>query len=91
LFEHYKGHQEAAEYSGDEHPAIAAADDVWAHVTCEFVAVAGFFDVLRFWTPLGFRLTTEIGLKTEWDEEHTLAARFADGRFLELCASVTLP
>jgi hypothetical protein len=75
LFEHYEPYAEALAL------AIRTPADVWAHVTFAFVSV----------TPLSHALTIEFGLTTAWDEEHTLGARFQDGRFLELCGSVLSP
>jgi hypothetical protein len=75
LFEHYEPYAEVLAMG------IATPAEVWAHVTFEFVSV----------TPLSHALTVEFGLTTAWDEEHTLGARFQDGRFLELCGSVLRP
>ena len=60
---------------------ISTPDEVWAHVTLSFVSV----------TPLAGALTVEFGFTTEWDEEHTLGARFQQGQLLELCGSVLAP
>jgi hypothetical protein len=57
------------------------ATQVWSHVTPVFVSVM----------PLGGPLTVELGYTTDWDEEHTLGARFRDGRWFELCGSVVAP
>jgi hypothetical protein len=65
----------------DAYPAIARADDVWPHVTPVFVSVM----------PMRGPLVTEIGYTTAWDEEHTLGARFVDGRLVELNGSVVEP
>ena len=62
-------------------PRIAAPGDVWSHVSLVFVSV----------TPLSGLLTTELGYTTDWDDEHTLGARFQSGRFIELCGSVLRP
>jgi len=62
-------------------PVITKPSDVWPHVAIESVAVA----------PLDGKLTIEFGYRVTWDEEHTLGARFQDGRFVELCGSVLCP
>ena len=41
--------------------------------------------------PLAGDLTLELGLRTAWDEEHTLGARFREGRLVELNGSVLGP
>lgn len=41
--------------------------------------------------PLAGDLTLELGLRTAWDEEHTLGARVRDGRLIELNGSVLRP
>ena len=86
LFEHYEPYA-AAVASGEvppeseAFPSITAANRVWPHVSLVFVSV----------TPLDGTLTTEFGLTTGWDEEHTLGARFQSGKLLELCGSVLSP
>jgi hypothetical protein len=86
LFDHYAPYAEAVA-AGEEDPpspglpAIAAPSSVWAHATLLYVQVA----------PLDGVLTVEIGYRVAWDEEHTLGARFRDGRLLELCGSVLAP
>jgi hypothetical protein len=35
--------------------------------------------------------TSELGYTTDWDEEHTLGARFQTGKFIELCGSMLPP
>jgi hypothetical protein len=57
------------------------AEQVWSHVNLVFVSVL----------PLDGQLTVELGYATTWDEEHTLGARFCDGRWVELCGSVVEP
>jgi Domain of unknown function (DUF6985) len=86
LFEHYEPYADsitAGELPSPSQalPRIVTPGDVWSHVSLVFVSV----------TPLGGVLTTELGYSTAWDDEHTLAARFQSGRFIELCASVTTP
>jgi hypothetical protein len=83
LFEHYAPYAEAVNAGEAEPPAgglphIAAPAGVWAHAMPAFVRVG----------PLDGRLTIEIGYRVGWDEEHTLGARFQDGRWSELCGSV---
>lgn len=41
--------------------------------------------------PMNGTTVTELGYATAWDEEHTPGVRFADGEFVELCASVLPP
>jgi hypothetical protein len=41
--------------------------------------------------PLSSAFTVEFGFTTEWDEEHTLGARFQEGRLVELCGTVVPP
>ncbi len=41
--------------------------------------------------PLDGLLTLELGLRTDWDEEHTLGARLRAGRLAELNGSVLRP
>jgi hypothetical protein len=41
--------------------------------------------------PLAGGLTLELGLRTDWDEDHTLGARLRDGRLVELNGSVLRP
>jgi hypothetical protein len=83
LFEHYAPYAEAATAGEADPPVgslprIAVPAAVWPHTTHEFIRIA----------PLEGRLTIEIGYRVAWDEEHTLGARFRDGRFVELCGSV---
>jgi len=86
LFDHREPYAEsfAAEGSGtDDEPAadITTPDQVWPHVRFEFVSIT---------LPDGVP-TTEFGLAVAWDEEHTLGARFQEGRLVELCGSVLPP
>jgi hypothetical protein len=60
---------------------LSSPSEVWPHVSIAFVSVAC----------LGGSLTTELGLIVAWDEEHTLGARFQDGKFVELCGSTLIP
>lgn len=85
LFEHYGPYGEAL--AADELPlhsplpSIGAPNEVWPYVSLVFVSV----------TPLEGMLTHEFGYTTAWDEQHTLGARFQNGKFLELCGSVLFP
>lgn len=86
MFEHYSPYAEAVAAGESEAPQeglprIDAPADVWPHTHTEFVQV----------TPLDGVLTVEIGYRVAWDEEHTLGARFREGRFLELNGSVLQP
>jgi hypothetical protein len=86
MFEHYSPYAEAVAAGETEPPReglprIDAPADVWPHTHTEFVQV----------TPLDGVLTVEIGYRVAWDEEHTLGARFREGRFLELNGSVLQP
>ena len=85
LFEHYEPYAEALaleeDVSAEDRIEISSAVDVWAYVEIDYVAVY----------PLANKLATDIAYRTDWDEEHTLAARFQDGEFKELCGSVLRP
>jgi uncharacterized protein DUF6985 len=86
LFEHYSPYAEAVAAgelvaAAESMPPIDVPSSVWPHTTLEFVQVS----------PLGGVLTVEIGYRVAWDEEHTLGARFRDGRLLELSGSVLAP
>jgi hypothetical protein len=86
LYEHFEPYGEAVRAGelgapGSGLPRIERPADVWPHTKVEFVQV----------TPLGGRLTVEIGYRVAWDEEHTLGARFRDDKLLELNGSVRTP
>jgi len=86
LFDHYTPYAKAVatgelEPPPSSLPAIAAPSSVWPYTVLEFVQVS----------PLDGVLTVEIGYRVAWDEEHTLGARFRDGKLLELCGSVLAP
>ena len=86
LFEHYQPYAEALAAGelpspSEPVPDISAPGEVWSHVTLVFASVA----------VLDRALTVEFGFITEWDEEHTLGARFQGGKFIELCGSVLPP
>ena len=86
LFDHYSPYAQAVAAGELDPPSpglppIDGPPSVWPHTTVEFVQVG----------PLDGVLTVEIGYRVAWDEEHTLGARFRDGRLLELCGSVLAP
>ena len=86
LFEHYSPYAEAVSAGEAEPPvsglpAITDPSAVWSHTTVEFIQV----------TPLDGQLTVEIGYRVDWDEEHTLGARFREGQLVEVCGSVLVP
>lgn len=86
LFEHFSPYADAVasgemETSATLLPEISMPGDVWHHVRLEFVTV----------TWLEGTPAIEFGYHTAWDEEHTLGARFSDGRFIELCGSILRP
>ena len=86
LFEHYQPYADALDPGeqpapSDPVPSIGASCEVWSHVSLVFASVA----------TLDRALTVELGFTTEWDEEHTLGARFQAGQFIELCGSVLAP
>jgi hypothetical protein len=77
LFEHYEpyGEELAAE---EGFPLLEKAEAVWPHVSLAHVLIE----------PLERILTVEIAFRVGWDEEHTVAARFHEWRFMGLCGSV---
>ena len=86
LFAHYEPYAEAVTAGELEPPPgglprIAQPSEVWPHVTVEFVRVE----------PIGGAFVVEVGYRVAWDEEHTLGARFRDGRLRELNGSVLAP
>jgi hypothetical protein len=83
LFEHYAPYADALaagelDSGARAPPKLSSPDDVWPHVQLLYAAA----------TRLGGALITELGYRVAWDEEHTLGARFAGERLLELCGSV---
>ena len=76
LFEHYKPYLEAP----DDHamPAIQSASEVWGYVAIAHVRIE----------PLAGIETVEIGFDTNWDVEHTPAARFQGWQLVEFNGSV---
>ncbi len=86
LFEHYGPYAEAVAAGelpppSEPLPSINTPSQVWPHVSLAFVSVTALEGVLTY----------EFGFTTAWDEEHTLGARFQEGKFLELCGSVLPP
>ena len=81
LFEHFAPYREAIAAGKIDAPrevlSIVEPDDVWRHVRAIFVLIS--------------RVSVEIGLQADWDEEHTLGARYRGGEFIELCGSVQIP
>ena len=86
LFEHYRPYEEARA-SGElpqqnsPLPSLREPSQVWLHVEPQFVSVS----------PLDGTMTIELGYVAAWDEEHTLGARFQQGRLVELNGSVLPP
>jgi len=78
LFEHNEPYGEDDE-SGV--PKLTDASQVWPQVQLVHVLVDTVDKVM----------TVEWGYTAAWDEEHTLGARFRDGKLLELNGSVVLP
>ena len=60
---------------------VTRAETLWPLITFTHVAAV----------PLDGRLVVELGLAIPWDEEHTLGARFHEGRLIELSGSVLAP
>jgi hypothetical protein len=86
MLAHYSPYAQAveageAEPPPDGLPSIDTAAEVWPYTSLEYVLVA----------PLDGQLTVEIGYRVDWDEEHTLGARFRAGRLVELSGSVLAP
>jgi len=84
LFAHFEPYAEVVAQEAGESPEAAALAAIrepaalWPYVRIAWVEVV----------PLDGMLTVEVALHTEWDEEHTLGARFRDGAFVELNGSV---
>ncbi len=86
LFAHYEPYAGGLAAGGFEagdrlFAPLGTPAEVWPHVTLQQVSV----------TPLDGVLTTELDYTVDWDEEHTLGARFRAGTFVELNGSVLLP
>jgi hypothetical protein len=78
LFEHYEPYGEDEE---NDVPKLGDVSQVWPQVQLVHVLVDTVDKVM----------TVELGYTAAWDEEHTLGARFRDGKLLELNGSVVLP
>jgi hypothetical protein len=83
LFEHHAPCAEAIASGELPPPPEGAVDikspvDVWRYVVPRFVSIE----------PMRGTLVAELAFAVSWDEEHTLGARFDQGRFIELCGSV---
>lgn len=75
LFEHLEPYAEADEENAFAHVRIPA--DVLPHARLAHVQVF----------PQEGELVLELGYDVDWDEEHTLGARFGQGRLVELNGS----
>jgi hypothetical protein len=82
LFDHYKPHREVMEAENAEElkqiPRLDHSDQVWKHVSMVRVSVE----------PMNRLDTVEIAYRTDWDDEHTVGARFQDWALVELNGSV---
>jgi hypothetical protein len=82
LLEHYQPWREALDADGTEAlgdvPWLEDAGQVWSHVSLVRVLIE----------PLGRIDTVEIAYRADWDEEHTLGARFQGWALVELNGSV---
>lgn len=79
LYEHYEPYRDSACAEAETPaPVIATPGEIWPHTALQYVAV----------TTMSGGLTVEFGYAVDWDQEHTLGARFQQGRFLELNGSV---
>ncbi len=85
VWTHIEPYLEAIAAGDDPAPAevapVTRADALWPLITFTHIAAI----------PLDGRLVVELGLAIPWDEEHTLGARFREGRLIELCGSVLAP
>jgi hypothetical protein len=72
--------------SREHHPElwseISTGDQAWAATAPPEYVVIHF---------IGRKLVVEVGLRTLWDEEHTLGARFHNWQLMELNSSVLRP
>lgn len=87
LFEHFEPYRdaEASEELSDVSgliPKIERAEDVWPHVSCQWVRI----EPLQGSPQDG--PTIEIAYRVAWDEEHTIGARIQGWKLFELCGSV---
>jgi hypothetical protein len=78
LFEHYEPYGSDVE---SDVPKLGEASQVWPQVQLVHVLVDA----------VDKAMAVELGYTAVWDEEHTLGARFRDGKLLELNGSVVLP
>ena len=82
LYEHYEPYGDAEPSAAQSPtPVITTPGQVWEHAELQYIAVS----------PMNGGLTVELGYTVAWDEEHTLGARFQEGRLLELNGSVLPP
>jgi hypothetical protein len=78
LLDHVEPVRELPDEVGLALPPLGDTEAVWRFVIPVHVLIA----------PVLGRLTVEIGLRADWDEEHTLGARLRDWRLIELNGSV---
>ena len=78
LLDHVEPARDLPDEVGLALPPLGDAEAVWRFVIPVHVLIA----------PVLGRLTVEIGLRADWDEEHTLGARLQDWRLIELNGSV---
>lgn len=74
LFEHYS----LGPTKIDDYPKINSPQEVW-----QFISVIQILTELR-----KNRQVVELQIRTEWDLEHVLGARFVDSKLEEICGSV---
>lgn len=75
LFEHLEPYAQADDAKAFAHVRTPA--DVWPHARPAHVQVF----------PQAGELVLELGYSVDWDEDHTLGARFSQGRLVELNGS----
>jgi len=78
LLDHVEPARDLPDEVGTALPPPCDAEAVWRFATPVHVLIA----------PIDSTLTVEIGLRADWDEEHTLGARLRDWRLVELNGSV---
>ena len=78
LLDHVEPARDVPDEVGLAMRPLGDAEAVWRFVTPAHVLIA----------PLLGALTIEIGLRADWDEEHTLGARLQEWRLVELNGSV---
>ncbi|MFO1418354.1 MAG: hypothetical protein U1E83_06755 [Methylotetracoccus sp.] len=81
LYDHYEPYADSDD-PATSMPRLQSPANVWTHVTVLYVSVVAG----RTAPPI-----VELGLAIAWDEEHTLGARFQQGRLIELNGSVLAP